>query len=47
MSVGVDRVVLPLQVEEVGADGVGNVVEQGEHLKREKNIFVVAHLGLC
>jgi len=36
VSVGIGRVVLPLQVEEVGADGVGHVVEQREHLRMRK-----------
>ena len=42
MSIGVSGVVLPLQVEEVGADGVGHVVEQREHLRMRK--LVVATL---
>ena len=38
MSVGISGVVLPLQVEEVGADGVGRVVEQRKHLSKWKSL---------
>ena len=32
---GVNWVALPVQVEEVGANAIGDVVEKGEHLNRK------------
>lgn len=34
---GVNGVTLPVQVEEVGANAIGDVVEKGEHLNRKKS----------
>ena len=35
MGPGVDGMALPVEVEEVSADGVGSVVEESENLKRK------------
>ena len=37
LHVGVNWVALPVQVEEVGANAIGDVVEKGEHLNRKKS----------